>query len=87
MLILINPPMDLKDRLWINPAQVAVVHPVHEKRSTVDPDKTIWVLSIDMSNGQSYTVGYDTREPADKIQELIMMAMGPFVEPGVEEKG
>jgi hypothetical protein len=79
MLVLINPPMDLKDRLWINPAQVAVVHPVHQQRSTVDPDKTIWVLSIDMSNGQSYTVGYDTRERAEEIQDLIVGAVGPVV--------
>jgi len=37
MLIVFNPPAAAKDRILINPTQVGTVHPVCERRSTVDP--------------------------------------------------
>lgn len=81
MLVLINPPAAVKDQILINPEQIACVHPVWERTSVEDPAKSVWMLSLDMSNGQSYSVGFDVEENARAVEAMVMKMAGPVAIP------
>lgn len=76
MLILMNPMAEAKDQIWVNPAQITCLHPVHERQSTADPTKTLWYVTVDMSNGYGHTVGYDRWEAAKALQDQLLKAAG-----------
>jgi len=84
MLIVFNPPAAAKDRILINPTQVGTVHPVCERRSTVDPGKTVWVLSLDMANGQSHGVAFEHEADARAVEAAFMREMGPLITPSMK---
>jgi hypothetical protein len=84
MLILWNPLHDVKDQIYINPAMIMRVHPVCERRSTADPDKTIWAFSVDMADGMSNGIAFDREGPARALEKVVMEAVGPVVVPVVK---